>query len=164
MGDPIAMTRMGSKILKTGRNFERKFSAEVYDYERAFVYFSRAATLGHIEAHHYLGMMYFGRIGVEKDEAKMVHHLKQAAIGGHPISRYLLAGHEQKKGRMDRAAKHFLIAAKLGHDDALKMVKEYYRLGFVSKEDFAAALRGYQTAIDAAKSDQRTQFEEFHTK
>ncbi len=51
--------------------------------------------------------------------------------------------------------KHFIIGSKLGDNDALKMVKDGFRRGFVSKEDFEAALRGHQAAVDATKSEQR---------
>ena len=37
----------------------------------------------------------------------------------------------------------------------MKGVKDLYRDGHVSKEDFTAALRGYQTAIEATKSPNR---------
>ncbi len=51
--------------------------------------------------------------------------------------------------------KHWIIAAKLGYDGSLNAIKEGYKEGFVSKEDFAAALRGHQSAVDATKSPQR---------
>ena len=50
---------------------------------------------------------------------------------------------------------HFIIAANLGLDEALDEVKDGFRCGFVSKEDFEAALRGHQAAVDATKSQQR---------
>ena len=62
---------------------------------------------------------------------------------------------EGDNGRHERAVKHFIIAANLGDDLALKMVKNGYALGIVSKEDFAAALRGHQAAVNATKSPQR---------
>jgi hypothetical protein len=37
----------------------------------------------------------------------------------------------------------------------LESVKNGYKRGFVSKDDFAAALRGHQAAVDATKSKQR---------
>ena len=37
----------------------------------------------------------------------------------------------------------------------LEMLKKVYKAGLVSKEDFAAALRAHQTAVDATKSPQR---------
>ena len=51
--------------------------------------------------------------------------------------------------------KHWIIATNLGHDVSLKMVKDGYADGIVSKEDFAAALRAHQAAVDATKSPQR---------
>jgi hypothetical protein len=55
--------------------------------------------------------------------------------------------------------KHYIIAAKLGHDGALKGVKNGFRGGVVSKEDYEAALRGHQAAVDATKSKQREEAE-----
>ena len=46
-------------------------------------------------------------------------------------------------------------SAKLGYDMSLNEVKNLYKAGYVSKEDFAAALRGYHAAIEATKSPQR---------
>ena len=62
---------------------------------------------------------------------------------------------------LDRAVKHFIIAAKLGDDDSLDALKKGYKKGYVSKEDFAAALRAHQAAVDATKSPQREEGEAF---
>ncbi len=48
--------------------------------------------------------------------------------------------------------KHFIIAAKQGHDDALEQVKLSFVDGFVTKEDYEAALRGHQAAVGATES------------
>ena len=80
-----------------------------------------------------------------------LHHLEQAAIGGHPDGRFNLGMIEGRGGRVDRAIKHLIIAAKLEHDVSLKRVKEGYAAGIVSKEDFASALRGHQAVVDATK-------------
>ena len=50
---------------------------------------------------------------------------------------------------------HWIIAANLGYDDALERVKKGFQRGWVSKDDYAAALRGHQAAVDATKSQQR---------
>ncbi len=82
--------------------------------------------------------------------------MKQAAIGGHPNARYDLGLFEWAiKGSAERAIKHFVIAANLGHDDSLKVLKDGYANGFVSKDVLAAAFRAHQAAIDATKSPQR---------
>jgi hypothetical protein len=55
----------------------------------------------------------------------------------------------------NRAVKHWVIAAKLGYDKALEAIREYFSHGVASKDDYAAALRGHQAAVDATKSPQR---------
>jgi tetratricopeptide (TPR) repeat protein len=141
--DPNALLKMG---------FECKYEG---DYDGAFQYWTKAAGLGGIEAHYNLSCLYREGRGVERDEKKGVYHAEEAAIAGHPSARYNLGVHEWNSGRYDRAVKHYIIAAKLGHDAALEEVKSNFRRGFVSKEDFEAALSGHQSAVDAAKSEQR---------
>jgi tetratricopeptide (TPR) repeat protein len=141
--DPLAIFQMGAKRYNEG------------DYEGAFEYYTKAAALGDPESHFFLSIMYGEGEGVRKNLKKKVYHLEEATIGGHPIARHNLACYEAKNGSEDRAVKHFVIAAKLGFDEALEMVKENFRLEFVSKEDYAAALRGHQAAVDATKSKQR---------
>jgi len=62
---------------------------------------------------------------------------------------------EGRNGRIDRAVKHWIIAANLGHDGSIRELKNCYMNGYVSKEDFATALRAHQAAVDATKSPQR---------
>ena len=57
---------------------------------------------------------------------------------------------------------HFIIAANLGDYDAVAAVKKYFVHGLASKEDYEAALRGHQAAVDATKSEQREEAEEFY--
>lgn len=138
------------------------------DYEEAFEYFTKAAELGDMDAHLSLSVAYHLGEGVKKDIQKEVYHMEEAAIGGHPSARYNLGNHEGRNLRFDRAIKHFIIAAKLGHDGALDAVKEDFMDGYVnkedyvSKEDYEAALRGHQAAVDATKSEQRTEAAEFY--
>ena len=146
--DPVAMIKMGKKHLKEG------------DYGKAVEYFTKAAELGAAKANFLLGTSYHTGIGVEKDEKKARPHLEQAAIGGHPRARGVLAAHEMKNGRLERAAKHFIISANLGCDISLQQIKELFVRGIVTKEDYTAALRGYQAAVDAAKSPERDEAEE----
>ena len=56
---------------------------------------------------------------------------------------------------MIEPTKHFIVASNLGHDDSLQMVKECYMKGLISKDDFAAALRAHQAAVDDTRSEQR---------
>jgi hypothetical protein len=147
--DPVAICHMGKKCLDEG------------DCEGAVKYFSKAAELGGLDGHYNLSVMYHEGKGVEKDEKKEIYHLEEAAIGGHPDARHNLAVHEGENGRHDRMVKHWIIAAKLGDDDALEEVKKGFMDGYVSKEDYAAALRGHQAAVDATKSSQRDVAQKF---
>ena len=54
---------------------------------------------------------------------------------------------------------HWIIAANLGEEYSVKALKDCYKEGSVSKEDFAAALRANQAAIDAMKSPHRAEAE-----
>ena len=99
--------------------------------------------------------------GVEKDVKKMVYHLEEAAIAGHPDARHNLGCLEGKSGRHERAMKHFIIAAKLVYDNSMNSLKNGAYAGLVSEEDFAAALRAHQAAVDATKSPQREAAEAF---
>ena len=141
--DPSALSFMGGERYKEG------------NYVESFGYFFRAAKLGDATAHERLSVMYLEGLGVEKDEKKELYHLEEAAIGGHPDARYQLGINEWNKHRYDRAVKHWIIAANLGHDQSLQELKEAYKDEMVSKEDFASVLRAYHAAVDAMKSPQR---------
>ena len=147
--DPNALILVGSRCNVEG------------DYDRAVEYFTKAAELGDVEAHYQLSYLYREGQGVEKDLKRQLHHLEVAAIGGHPSARHYLGFIEGENGRYERAYKHYIIAAKLGYDDALEVVKQNFRRGYVNKDDFEAALRGHQAAVDATKSEQRDAAEEF---
>jgi hypothetical protein len=141
--DPVALCLMSKKCRDEG------------DYEGAFVYSKKAAELGEAAAHYDLSHFYAEGLGVETDMKKVIYHLEEAAIGGHDLARYNLGAYDWNAGRYDRAVKHYIIAANLGDDIALERVEEGFQRGLVSKDDYAAALRGHQAAVDATKSQQR---------
>ena len=96
------------------------------------------------------------RHDVEKDETKRVYHLEEAAIAGHPHARFNLGTHEwNNNNNAERAVKHFIIAASLGIDESINVLKECFKKELVSKEDFAAALRAHHAAVAETKSPQR---------
>jgi hypothetical protein len=143
VNDPLATCFMGTRHFHEG------------DYDAAIEYWTKAAELGYAEAHFQLSTMYREGRGVEKDEKKEVYHLEEAAINGDPCGRYNLAVNEIKNGRIERGVKHSIIAANLGCNKSVGTLTNCYANGYVSKEDFAAALRAHQAAVDATKSPQR---------
>jgi TPR repeat protein len=155
--DVLALSHLGKLSYREG------------DYKKSFEYFSKGAELGDVEAHYSLSCLYKDGEGVEKDASKQIQHLVPAAIGNHPEARYDLGSIDHHLGKIigndhgtERAIKHYTIAANLGHDKSLTMLRHFFKEGLgVSKEDFAGALRGYQAAIEATKSPQREEGEKF---
>jgi tetratricopeptide (TPR) repeat protein len=141
--NPAAMCHMGKKHYFEG------------DHEQALEYLTKAAALGDADAHFSLSCMYRLGESVEKDMKKEIYHLEEAAIGGHPLARCSLGCNEVKKCRFERAKKHFIIAANLQHEGALEMLKNLNAAGFASEEEYTAAQRAYQVAVDATKSSER---------
>jgi len=142
-GDPAALNQMGIDCSVQG------------DHDAAAKYWTMAAELGDLNAHYHLGISYVNGWGVEKDEEKEVYHYEIAAIGGHPYARNNLGCYEWKNGMMERAVKHFIIAANFGHTGAMKSLWKHYKHGNIGKEDLEATLRTHQAAIDVMKSPQR---------
>jgi len=137
--DQVALRRMGIRRHDEG------------DYKSAFEYLTKAARMGDASAHFHLSLMNSEGDDVEKE----VYHLEEAAIAGHPEARFNLGSIEWNNGSKERAVKHFVIAANLGYHKSVETLKMGYLRGVVSKEDFAAALRAHQAAVDATKSPQR---------
>ena len=77
-------------------------------------------------------------------------------------ARHRLGCYEGNAGRYERAIKHYIIAATLGYDDGVEAVKAGFVDGVASKEDYEAALRGHQAAVDATKSEQRDEAYAFY--
>ncbi len=143
MNDPIGLCRMGHQRYNEG------------EYDLAFEYWTKAAEVGDAKSQYRLSILYRQGLGVEKNEEKKLYYLEEAAIAGHLSARYNLGCCEVKNGRIDRAVKHWIIAANLGHDESINLLKLCCKRGYVGKEDFASALLAHQTAVDCTKSPHR---------
>ena len=141
--DPDAMRQMGRKCHNKG------------DYEGAFKYYTRAAELGDMDGHYKVSCLFYEGEGVAKDMEKEIYHLEEAAIYGHPWARHNLGARELSRGRVDRAKRHFIIAATLGYDKSMETLKDGYTRGFVGKDELAAALRAHHAAVEETKSQER---------
>jgi TPR repeat protein len=84
-----------------------------------------------------------------------MYHYEKAAIGGHTYARHNLGIVEENNGHIERAVKHYIIAANLGFEMSIKVLWRHYSAGNITKEDLEATLRTHQAAIDATKSSQR---------
>ena len=126
------------------------------DDEDSMKWLNKAADLGHPDSLYSIANAYYeGQHGVDIDRNKAIQHYKLAAIGGHEKARYNLGVIEENDGNMDKAMKHYMIAAKSGINEALKEVREGYKNGHVTKDEYANTLRAYQASVNEMKSVER---------
>jgi len=125
------------------------------DWDKALELWHRAGELGNVDSYHNIGYAYrYGR-GVERDERKATHYFELAAMGGDAMSRHNLGIFEIKAGNYERALKHYMIAVEGGYNKSLNVIKEMYKGGFATKDDYANALLAYQAYLVEIKSNQR---------
>ena len=91
----------------------------------------------------------------EIDKQKARHYWELAAMNGSVHARHSLGSIEMQDDNQRRAMKHFILAARAGHDKALGMVKLGFMHGIATKEEYANTLRAYQKSVDEMKSEAR---------
>ncbi|EJK70303.1 hypothetical protein THAOC_08347, partial [Thalassiosira oceanica] len=146
--DPVAINNLAQQYFHGGLGLQK-------DARRAVKLWEEAAELGSIDALFELGNTYHEGEGVQQDEAMAVEFYMKAAMQGQTESRYNLGCFEGEKGSHDRAVRHWLMSAKMGHEDSVQNVKRAFKSGFATKEQYAEALRGYQDAMEEMKSHDR---------
>jgi len=126
------------------------------DIIKALELWHRAAELGHTRAYCKIGYAYdeLGR-GVEVDKKKAKHYYELGAMRGDAAARHNLGVSEKQAGNMERALKHYMIAASGGVSHSLDMIKKMYSNGDATKEDYTKALQSYQEYLSEIKSKQR---------
>jgi len=87
--------------------------------------------------------------------AKAFRHYEAAAMSGEVSARHNLGCEEFTAQHYDLALQHWMIAAKMGYQDAPDSVKGLSLEGLATKADYADALRGYQSAIEEMRSPNR---------
>ncbi|EJK75330.1 hypothetical protein THAOC_02950 [Thalassiosira oceanica] len=153
-GDPVAIYFLGQQYHFGTSELEK-------DMTRAVDLYEHAADLGVKDAHYNLGCLCMRGTEVEKDMDKAFRHYEAAAMCGHVSARHNLGSMESNDGNGDLALQHWKISAKLGHEVSLNKVKTLFMAGLATKADYAAALRGYQGAIEEMTSPDRDQAGEF---
>jgi hypothetical protein len=109
------------------------------DRTRGMELYARAAELGHIEAHNFLGTIY----DKGGDLKKSKFHWEAAAMAGHEVARCILGHMEACSGNIERAVKHWKIAASAGQYDAMHHLRIQFERGFVSRESINSTLAAY---------------------
>jgi len=126
------------------------------DHAKALELWHRAAELGFAGAYSNIGIAYDKGEGVEVDKKKANHYYELAAIGGSVSARDNLGSYElEVDNNMDRALKHYLIAARNGEGESLERIKLMYTHGHATKDVYMKALQAYQVYLGEIKSEQR---------
>ena len=108
---------------------------------------------GHVTSRHNLGVY---------ESYRANHYWELTAMGGDVEARHNLGALEGCTGIMDRALKHFMIAAGCGDTRSLENVKQMFIHGDATKDDYAKALRAYQANLVEIKSPQRDEAAAFN--
>ena len=116
----------------------------------------KAGELGCAGAYFNLGNSYSVGNGVEIAKKKAKHYYELAAMKGDVYARINLGCSEGQAGNDQRAIKHFILAARAGHEEALEGVNIGYKHGIVTKDEYANTLRAYQKSQDEMKSEMRS--------
>ncbi|EJK43963.1 hypothetical protein THAOC_37543 [Thalassiosira oceanica] len=146
--DPTAILTLGQKYFFGDLGLQK-------DMKKSIELLTEAAELGSIEALYCLGLEYSKGGVVQRDEVKAAEFWTKAAMQGHAQSRNNLGCYEGQKGNYDRALKHLLISARMGHKDSLENLKKFFKAGLATKQQYADALKGYQQAVEETKSHDR---------
>jgi len=165
-----------------GQQYYRGQYSLPQDLSKAIELWEVAAKLGSVEANFNLASTFRdGGHRVKKNMNKAVYHYEIAAMGGHHLARRSLGNiclykakeeiarrslglnqfrpievEEEAIDGLDRALKHWLIAAKMGDEGSLSSILVMYKTGYVTKDDYTQALLGYQNAMEEIKSDERS--------
>ena len=125
------------------------------DYQKACELFIKAGELGHADGYCNLGNSYNTGRGLEIDKKKAKHYYELSAMMGGAESRHNLGCMEFEDGNVDRAMKHFFMAARAGHTGSLDAVKQMFMQGGITKDGYASTLRVYHERQNEMKSDER---------
>ncbi|EJK76179.1 hypothetical protein THAOC_02075, partial [Thalassiosira oceanica] len=142
--DPVAINFLGEKHFHGQLELQK-------DARKAVELWTEAAELGNAEALFNLGVAHSNGHGVQQDMVKAFQFYNKAAMQGHAQSRHKLGYFEEEKGNYDRAVRHWLISAKMGHKDSVQNIKTAFMAGLATKEQCAEALKGYQDAVEEMK-------------
>ena len=140
---------------KLGGYYDRGVMGMPQDMTKANELWLRAGELGCAEAYYNLGHSYYNGRGVEVDKKKAKHFNELAAMNGSVNARHNLGCDELEAGNEHRAIKHCLLSARAGDKNSLDGVKQGFRKGIITKEEYANTLSAFQKIRDEMESDDR---------
>ena len=126
------------------------------DMTKAIELFEKSGKLGDAESYGCLGDIYCdGEDGVDINIKKARYYYELGAIGGSTRARLNLAHLDLNGGNFKRGFKHALICAKAGMTKSLETLKFGCKKGYITKDEYAEALRAHQKQHKATRSEMR---------
>jgi len=122
---------------------------------KALEYWHRSGELGYAGSYHNIGTYYDLGYGVGVDKKKATYYWELAAMLGHVVARHNLGVVEENKGNLDRALKHYMIAVGIGCIESMENIKELFKDGYATEDDYEKALSTYQAYVDGIRSELR---------
>ena len=98
---------------------------------------------------------------MEIDMKKAKHYYELAAMNGDITARHNLGALEGNAGNVHRLMKHLILAARAGDKLSLDTVKDGYKHGHITKDEYANTLRAHQKSQDEKKSEARDKVEAY---
>jgi tetratricopeptide (TPR) repeat protein len=121
------------------------------DQDRAMELYARAADLGLSKAHLNMGNKHYE--GGDFKKAKF--YFEAAAMAGHHEARYNLGLMDVECHKIDRAIKHWTIAASAGEYKAMDALRKYFEAGFVGRDSIDSTLAAYNNSCVEMRSKAR---------
>jgi TPR repeat protein len=121
------------------------------DHARAMELYARSAEAGFCKAYYFLADIYEKR----GDSKKAKFHFEAAAMAGDEEARNNLGRLEFNSGKMERAIKHWTIAASAGCFRAMHTLITFFKKGTVSKESIDTTLAAYNGSCAEMQSEAR---------
>ena len=166
-----ATTDEKERVRRLNKNVERNHAPSIHqlalyymegmeglekDMPKAIETFEKSAKLGYADSYYWLGQIYCdGRDGVEIDFKKARHYYELGAIRGSTIARHNLGALDLDNRNFKRAFKHELICAKAGMRETLENLKHGVKTGYVTKDEYAEAMRACQKQHEDTRSELR---------
>ena len=76
-------------------------------------------------------------------------------MAGHEVARCNLGSIEGNSGKMERAVKHWTIAASAGHYKAMNSLQIEFKRGYVSRDTINSSLTAYNNSCAEMRSEAR---------
>ena len=161
------MRRLQKKLAKAGSH-EAMYAIglDYYNGEKGkvdkvegFKWIERASNAGNAKVSHFLADFYREGNGVDKDIAQAIKLFQTATEGGSVLAFAAMGDMFYEMGDIENAMLSYRKAAICGLDDEdlFKEIRDGFRAGFITKEEYAFTLREHQKVSNEMKSASRTE-------